>query len=181
MLPADTSPTPVDYDGDGTTDPFHGSVTLPWDGGQTLPVGAHVRLTAPFSADFRATLVDGFVAPCGPVETPVTIDVVPFSSQNRVYPTFGRSLVPVSILSTPTFSADAVQPGSIRFGRTGSEAAALITVRFDLNGDGRRDLVAIFRQSRTGIVCGDTRASLTGSLSPDGARFRGEDAISTRC
>ena len=64
-FPAVDPPVAIDANNDGSIDPgselfpFYGIIDTRWDGGLQLPVGAHVRLTAPFSDVFRALVFDG--------------------------------------------------------------------------------------------------------------------------
>ena len=85
---------------------------------------------------------------------------------------------PVAILSTETFDATTVDPTTVRFGATGTEAAPRHLARNDVNGDGRPDLILRFRLGDTGIECGDTEAFLTGETF-DGQAIEGSDAIKT--
>jgi hypothetical protein len=48
----------------------------------------------------------------------------------------------------------------------------------DVDGDGDNDMILHFNTQYTGIVCGNTSASLTGSTF-GGQAFRGSDSIRT--
>ena len=80
--------------------------------------------------------------------------------------------IPVAILSTGTFDATTVNPPSVRFGRTGTEARPIHWSFKDVNGDGRLDIVLSFRVRSTEIQQGDTQAILMGRTI-DGTPFRG--------
>ncbi len=83
-----------------------------------------------------------------------------------------REKVSVAILSTSTFDATAVNPMSVRFGRTGTEAKPVHWLFKDVNGDGRLDIVFGFRVRSTEIQPGDTQAILMGRTA-SGTPFRG--------
>ena len=92
-----------------------------------------------------------------PVRITVAIDIKPDSINPRRQ---GKMLV--AILTTDTFDATTVDPSTVRFGVTGTEAAPVRAALVDFDGDGRLDLVLHFDTQDTGIVFGDTAASLTG-------------------
>ncbi|MBI3780157.1 MAG: hypothetical protein HY278_03735 [candidate division NC10 bacterium] len=130
-----------------------------------------------------------YVAGSGPGGTPiatleaftpvieVAIDITPGSFPNSINP---RSLgvVPVAILTTGTFDATTVDPNTVRFGRTGTEAAPVHFALQDVDGDGDIDLILQFNTQDTGIVCGETSASLTGQTF-GGQAVEGSDSIRT--
>ncbi len=106
----------------------------------------------------------------------VSIDVKPGDSRNPVNPR-SNGVIPVAILSADGFDATAVAPDSVRFGTGGAPAANGSGV-IDIDGDGRLDLLLHFWTRESGIACGDTSASLTGSTYT-GQTFRGSDSIVT--
>jgi hypothetical protein len=108
----------------------------------------------------------------------VSIDIRPFLGTNFVIP---RSIAPVAvaILSEDGFDARGVDPETARFGPKG--AATLFPPLFlDVDRDKRKDLVLFFRIRDTGIVCGDTEASLSG-FTFHGTKISGSDEIVTLC
>jgi hypothetical protein len=107
----------------------------------------------------------------------VSIDIMPGSLRNRINPR-STSLIPVAILTTPAFDAATVDPGSVRFGVTGTEAAAARSALQDADDDGDVDLLLGFPTRRTGIRCGATSARLTG-LTVGGQPIQGSDSIVT--
>lgn len=107
----------------------------------------------------------------------VAIDIKPGSDDNPVNPE-SRGVIPVAILTTDLFDATAVDPATVRFGRTGSEAAVAQSALEDVDGDGRLDLILHFRTEEAGIRCGDASALLTGETT-SGEPIQGSDAIST--
>jgi len=54
-----------------------------------------------------------------------------------------------------------VDPSTVKFGRTGSEASAASYALSDVNGDKRKDLVCQFNIADCGFLCGDTVGTLT--------------------
>jgi hypothetical protein len=87
---------------------------------------------------------------CG-VPTLLKIDVKPGSDPDTINPAT-EPLVPVAILSSPSFNA-AVQPivSTIRFGRTGTENSIQSCAAQDVDGDGRPDLLCQAVTARLGI------------------------------
>ena len=109
--------------------------------------------------------------------TPVTIDIKPASSVNGINPR-SKGTVRVAVLTRTGFDATEVDPATVRFGRTGTEAAPVHFALRDVDGDGNTDIVLRFKIRQTGIVCGDTSASLTANTF-GGQRIEGTDAIRT--
>ena len=107
----------------------------------------------------------------------VNIDVKPGTNQT-VINVNARGVIPVAILSTNTFNASNVNPLTVRFGRTGTEASPLHWTLQDVNGDGLSDLVLQFSTQSTRLQAGDTQATLMGMTS-DGTPFRGFGVIQT--
>lgn len=110
-------------------------------------------------------------------ETAVQIDIKPGGSANRVNPG-SQGEIRVAVLTRDGFDAAAVDPATVRFGRTGTEAAPVHFALNDVDGDGNTDLVLRFRIQQTGISCGDTSASLTGRTF-GGQAISGSDSIRT--
>ena len=106
---------------------------------------------------------------------PVAIDIKPGSYPNSVNPR-DHGVVPVAIITTPTFDATAVAPTSVKFGP--NLAVAVRSAFEDVDGDGDLDMILHFRTQETGIECGDTAASLTG-LTNSGQAIKGSDSIRT--
>jgi hypothetical protein len=110
----------------------------------------------------------------------VSIDIKPGRFPNTVNPA-GPGVIPVAVLTTGTFDARAARVRTVRFGRTGNEAAPVHSSLEDVDHDGDLDRLLEFRIRDTGIRCGDTLASLTGQTRTEQA-FRGSDSILTvRC
>lgn len=109
-------------------------------------------------------------------ETMVQIDVRP-GHANRINPT-SNGKIRVAILSSDGFDATEVDPATVRFGRTGGEAAPVHFALRDVDRDGNTDIVLRFRIRQTGIACGDTSASLA-ARTFDGRSIAGSDSIQT--
>ncbi len=105
----------------------------------------------------------------------VNIDVQPGASQ-AVINLHSHGVVPVAILSTSTFDATKVNPLTVRFGRTGTEALPVHYSLQDVNGDGLLDLVLQFRVQNMGLHLGDSEVTLMGRTM-DGLPFRGSSPI----
>lgn len=106
----------------------------------------------------------------------VPIDIKPGSFPNSINPSQSRGAIRVAILTTDTFDATQVDPQSVRFGP--AEASAVGHKIKDADRDGDQDLVLQFKITKTGIECGDTSASLTGTTF-DGVAIEGSDSIQT--
>jgi hypothetical protein len=102
----------------------------------------------------------------------VAVDVNPVINPNS------QGVIFVAIVSTSDFDATTVDPDSVRFGPDGAFEAHRKGHIEDLNADGKKDLVLHFRTQETGIRCGDTIASLTGTTF-DGDQIQGADSIKT--
>lgn len=107
----------------------------------------------------------------------VVIDIKPGSFPNRINPR-NHGVIPVAILSSDDFAAATVDPASLRFGATGSEATPQHSALGDVNGDGKDDLMLQFPTEESGIVCGTQTGLLTGATS-NGQTIKGADAIVT--
>lgn len=112
-----------------------------------------------------------------PVPVNDTIDIKPGQFPNRIHPG-SNAKFKVAALTTPSRDATTLIPATVRFGRTGTEAAALSTSFSDVDGDGDIDAVFEFRTSATGILCGDVTARLT-AMTSAGPPFNGADSILT--
>ena len=109
----------------------------------------------------------------------VTIDIKPGSDRNPVNcKNKGNGVIPVAILTTDGFDAQAVDCASVRFGPLGaSETHGKCHVE-DVDEDGDMDLMFHFRRNETGVACGDTMMVLWG-MTLDGFEFEAYDYIDT--
>src|SRR5215475_11984448 len=112
-----------------------------------------------------------------PLVSTAQIDIRPRSPSNKINPR-SHGKVTVAILTTDTFDATTVDPTTVRFGRTGTEAVPVRSALTDFDEDGDLDLVLRFRTPAMGIQCGDTSALLTGQTF-GGQPIEGSDAVST--
>jgi hypothetical protein len=101
------------------------------------------------------------IASQGPAFTRVTIDIEPFLVPN-VWPCRLPLLIPVAVLSSEDFDASKLDPKTVRFGKTGTEAADptrnILGAKHrlkDVNKDGLPDMVFSFWFHQTGFSCQD--------------------------
>ncbi len=114
----------------------------------------------------------------------VEIDIKPASDTNTINP-FSRGVIAVAILGSATFDVGDLDLGKLAFGPAGAAPAFDLTnplvywlSHWDVNGDGRKDLLSSYRTAETGIAMGDTEACLTGETL-DGKPFEGCDVVTT--
>jgi hypothetical protein len=113
----------------------------------------------------------------------VLVDVKPGGFPNSINPG-SRGRIPVAVLTTDatdntsTFDATTVDPLTVRFGTTGTEAAPVHYALEDVDGDGDVDLILHFSTQSTGIKCGDISVALTGETF-EGQAIQGTDSIET--
>jgi hypothetical protein len=157
------------------------SQTLPDIGGATLQVAAQgihsVRYLG--TADEGGAAVDDFTFnPVTPTTiTVVAIDIKPGSDPNSINPR-SRGTISVAILTAGSFDATTVDPTTVLFGATGTEAAPVHFALRDVDGDGDTDMILHFNTQATRIQCGDTSASLTGETF-SGQMIQGSDSVKT--
>lgn len=94
----------------------------------------------------------------------VEIDIEPFISRNA-WPCGLKLTVPVVVLSSPDFDATKIDPKTVTFGKTGTEAldptrnlVSAASRLIDVNGDGLKDMVFAFWFHQTGFSCNDVPA-----------------------
>ena len=112
-----------------------------------------------------------------PLVARVPIDIKPGSFPNSINPR-SRGKIPVAILTIDGFDATTVSPTTVRFGRTGTEAAPVHSALADVDRDGDIDLILHFKTQTTGIKCRDVSALLTGETF-GGQAIEGSDSIKT--
>ena len=114
--------------------------------------------------------------------TIITIDIKPGSDPNSVNPR-SKGVIPVAVLGSTDFDAMQVDPTTVTFGPDGASPAHDGHIE-DVDDDGYMDAVFHFRTQETGIVCGDTEATLNGEIFDDGEIFdstliTGTDTVNT--
>jgi hypothetical protein len=114
----------------------------------------------------------------------VSIDIKPWSETNPVNP-FSRGVIPLVILGSDTFDVADVDVTTLAFGPDGAAPAFDLMdpliywlSHWDVNRDGKKDLLSSYRTAETGIAMGDTEACLTGQTL-DAVSFEGCDAVTT--
>ena len=106
-----------------------------------------------------------------------SVDIKPGDPGNDINP--GASdVIPVAILSDELFDATQVDPLSVRFGPGGATEVHGLGHLEDVNGDGRLDMVLHFATNASGITCGQTSVTLTGTTL-GGQVIEGSDDITT--
>jgi hypothetical protein len=96
----------------------------------------------------------------------MNIDIKPgATSIARINPK-SRGNIPVALLSSATFDALKVDPGSVRFGPNGNDATALRCGKGgeDVNNDGRLDLVCHFDTQAANFDPSDEEGIVTGTI-----------------
>jgi uncharacterized delta-60 repeat protein len=173
------------------------------DGSLDSTFGSGGRVTTDFANSFDAALAlaiqaDGKLVAAGGVDSgngldfalaryggdnssglQVTIDIKPGVFPNSINPK-SRGVTPVAILTTAAFDATTVRPTTVRFGATGTEAAAVKSHLEDVDRDGDTDMILHFNTQNLGIHCGDTEGLLTGET-VSGQAIEGSDSIKTVC
>lgn len=117
----------------------------------------------------RVSTVDGYAA---------AIDIRPGKTPNPIHPR-SRGTVAVAVLSSRTFDALAtVDPGTLRFGRTGAEASLrkCKAKGVDVNRDGTADLVCRFNIAAAGFQPSDTVGILR-FKGTNGVAYEGRDTV----
>ena len=108
----------------------------------------------------------------------VSIDISPTSSADNVVDFKRDKFLDVAVLGSTEFDVVQLDPATVRFGSNG--ATPLRSKYRDINGDGLSDSVFTFILDETGIACGDTSASLTGTTYPDPVvEIQGADSFTT--
>jgi len=89
----------------------------------------------------------------------VETDIKPASDPNSINP-FRKGVIPVAILGSDTFDVGEVYVDTLAFGPGGASPTHRDGHFEDVNGDGLMDLVTHYRTQETGLLCGDTEATL---------------------
>ena len=145
--------------------------------GVSLATGA-VLTSSPLPAGFNYNFLEFDPTLGSPPPIQVQIDIKPGSFPNSINPR-NKGVIPVAVLTTPTFDALTVDVATVRFsGPAGTGEAHGKGHPEDVNGDGLLDLVLHFSTPATGIQCGDTVGTLVG-LTLGGDAIVGTDSIVT--
>jgi hypothetical protein len=114
----------------------------------------------------------------------VSIDIKPKSDRNSIN-CLHNPIIAVAILTTSTamgdptdFDASTVESFTVVFGPGAASPAHSRAHIEDVDQDGDRDMILHFRQSSTGLQCGDVEACLVGETT-DGTSIQGCDAVWT--
>jgi hypothetical protein len=130
------------------------------------------------ASEIQAIFTAGSAGKCvDEVDFEVQIDINPGKSRNKIK-IETQEVIPVVILSTETFDATTIDPITIRFGPSGTEAALLRSALKDVDNDGDTDMVVRFKSRDMALRCGDTSVFLTGETI-NGQAFQASDAILT--
>jgi hypothetical protein len=131
-----------------------------------------------------ASAWSGLLRPLGAVASPavqaqtpplrVTIDIKPGDAVTSLEDRDG--MVPVLLLTTPSFDAETADLDSIRLGPTGTEAMPVRSMLEDADKDGDVDRLMLFRVKELGVRCGVTVMRLTGRT-VDGRAFEGSEDV----
>jgi hypothetical protein len=109
----------------------------------------------------------------------VTIDIKPGDTPTTIEP--GRQgVIPVAILTTPTFDAALVDISTVAIGPTGTEAEVFRAMFDDVDGDGDKDRLLLFHQQEMGISCTDKVILLKGKTT-DGRTIEGSETVVVEC
>lgn len=106
----------------------------------------------------------------------IDIDIKPGGDPNAVNPK-SKGVIPVAVLGSMDFDATQVDFSTVEFGPGKAPSVHDGHVE-NVNGDDFDDMVFHFKVSDTGIVCGDTDATLTGETF-GGQAINGTDAVKT--
>jgi len=131
------------------------------------------------SSDYSAFLLTPPLndEPDGPFE--IGIDILPWNVHNQVNWHAQWGLIPVAILSDKDFHASrVVVKKSLKFGRTGNEDSLAFCMpwNWDVNYDGRKDLICYFHEGPAKFQCDDKEGILRGKTK-DGEEFEGRDLV----
>jgi hypothetical protein len=92
-----------------------------------------------------------------------------------------KGVIPVALMSSPTFNAMNVDMKTVTFGKTGTEASLRSCAKGgqDFNKDGRPDLLCHFENHVSGFAPGDLEAFVKGKT-VDGVAFQGRGSLKAK-
>lgn len=162
-------------DADGTIQVYDWYVTQ--GATETVLQGSTASLiladTSPFDVTLVVTDDDGSTGFLG--KTAAQIDVKPGTSPN-VLNTTSNGVIPVALLSSPTFDATSVPLETLRFGPGATTEEHRRKHIEDVNGDGRPDVMLHFSTRLSNVSAADRRICLTGTILP-GMTFEACDQL----
>lgn len=166
----------VDW-GDGTSDSGSSSdQSAAITGGHTYLVPGDYTVTVTVTDEDGGVGSDELTVTVRAV--PVAIDIKPGSDVNPIN-VGARGVIPVAVFTRRGFDATSLDVATLAFGAGGAgESHGRLHVE-DVDGDGRPDVVVHFDTQSSGIVCGDTSATLTG-VTTGGVHFTGSDVLTTK-
>jgi len=173
-----------------------------WDGtngmrdlNSLIPVGSGLTLSAAYAINNKGQIVgygqktgspnaSVFLLTPPPISAPdgpfgIDIDIRPWNFHNQINMHARWELIPVAILSDKDFHAPReVVKKSLKFGPTGNEDSLAFCMpwNWDVNHDGRKDLICYFHEGPTKFQCDDKEGVLKGKTK-DGEEFEGRDLV----
>jgi hypothetical protein len=152
------------------TEMFDASILTDQGGGTTYTVQAtYVNHIVPEPGVWTGAVTSNEITITikGQPVTRTELDIEPFLFPN-VWPCALRLLIPVAVLSTDNLDASKIDPKTVRFGKTGTEALDptrnLVPANKrlkDVNGDGKKDMLFGFLFHHTGFSCNDIPSGST--------------------
>jgi len=113
-----------------------------------------------------------------PSAVAIQIEIQPRGSDTPPISPARRGIIRVAILTNALIAAIDIDPGTVRFGRTGTEATASRPRLEDVDRDGDLDLIVFFMAEDTAILCGDEQVHLRAGTFA-GQLLHGSSAIET--
>jgi len=172
--------TVSDFSGTADLSTTAGAITPPvssafvngqWTGSVTVSEGGLNRtITAILTGGTERGTSNSFT-----VIIPVVVDIRPGCYPN-VINIQSKGVMPLAIMTTPTFDATIVDPLSVRFGPSYAMESHGKGHVEDADGDGDKDMVLHFKTQETGIQCGQVMTGLTGNTL-SGVPIAGQDPI----
>jgi hypothetical protein len=140
-----------------------------------------MRWTAKFPASVFASCVMSAVlaAQSAPPALHVLIDIKPGDTPTTIEP--GRQgMIPVAILTTKEFDAADVDPTTVTMGAAGTEATVFRSMLDDVDRDGDKDRMLLFRVQEMRLKCEDSVVRLKGKTN-DGRAIEGSETVKMEC
>ena len=96
----------------------------------------------------------------------INVEIKPGNNELAPINPKAKGVVPVMLMSSPTFNPFLVDVWSLRFGRIGNEASYARCAKegADHNGDGKPDRMCHFHSEKTGFRRGDSIGNMTGTF-----------------